>query len=84
MICTVKKINTKLSVGKPEERTERLYELTWNAGHKTVITCHKTFEEVMQKMQQHVDNRELYKIEDKAIANFYENNRQNGCNWTGD
>lgn len=84
MNCTVKPTKLTFLHGSPEEYTKDMLELTWSTSGKKMTTYHEDFEEVKQKIQEHIDNKELYELEDKAIEAWYENNRKNGSNWTGD
>lgn len=84
MICKVEKITATYLHGRAGEYKKDVYQLTWKAPHKTIITSHDSFSEVLREMRKHQMCREIYKQEDKAIANWYEQNRRNGSNWTGD
>lgn len=84
MKCKVKPITATFLHGRPGEYTKEVLELTWYAPGKTIITCHDTFEEIKEQMQYHINAKEIYENEQKAIAEWYEENRRNGSNWTGD
>ena len=84
MNCTIKPKTITLLHGRPGEYTKDVLELTWYAPGRTITTTHDTFEEVKEQMQYHINAKEIYEQEQEAIAEWYENNRKNGSNWTGD
>ena len=84
MKAKIKQVPYTLGSGTDKEKTINQWRLTWTAPSKTITTFHNSLEEVYNEMRKHQSNKELYELEDQAISEWYEENRKNGSNWTGD
>jgi len=84
MKAKIKQVPYTLGAGTDNEKTVKQWRLTWVAPSKTMITFHNSLEEVFNAMRDHQRNKKLYELEDQAISEWYEENRRNGSNWTGD